>query len=114
MNDPLYLLQTELKLSEIESRLFLHLVKKGRRTIQQISSDLKCSRQEADKAAQNLENFGMIIQISQSVYMPLHPRFAVVNRYRKMCKEDNLPFHRNVLIDNIGVIMEKYFDRINV
>jgi hypothetical protein len=57
---------------------------------------------------------GMIVHISELAYMPLHPRFAIVNRYREKCREDNVQFRRNVLIDNLGVILEKYFDHINV
>jgi sugar-specific transcriptional regulator TrmB len=114
MNDPLPVLQTELRLSKNESRLFLYLVKTGRRTIDQISADLNCSRHEANKTAQALVDLGMIVHISELAYMPLHPRFAIVNRYREICREDNVPFRRNVLIDNIGIVLEKYFDHINV
>ena len=114
MNNPLLVLQTQLGLSKNESTLFLYLIKTGRRTLDQITADLDYTEYEAEKTAQALVDLGMIISVSQFVYIPLHPRFAIVNRYREKCQEDNLPFRRNVLIDNLGIIMEKYFDSANV
>jgi predicted transcriptional regulator len=114
MNDLLCILQTELGLSKNESGLFVYLVKGGRRTIDQISADLNYTSHDASVAAQALVDMGMIVHISERAYMPLHPRFAIVNRYREKCREDNVQFRRNVLIDNLGVILEKYFDHINV
>ncbi|MFZ0326225.1 MAG: helix-turn-helix domain-containing protein [Nitrososphaeraceae archaeon] len=114
MKDPLIVLQTELKLSERESELFLHMVKTGRRSVDQISLDLNCSREVAEKTARSLVDFGMIIQMSCNEYTPLHPRFAIVNRYRERCKEDNIPFRRNELIDHVGAVMAEYYEHINV
>jgi hypothetical protein len=52
----------------------------------------------------------MIINISQLEYEALHPRFAISNRYRRRCQEDNIQFKKNLLIDNIGIILERPFE----
>jgi hypothetical protein len=52
----------------------------------------------------------MIISISQSEYESLHPRFAISNRYRRLCEEDNIPFGKKLLIDNIGIVLELPFE----
>lgn len=114
MRDPLIVLQTELKLSERESQLFVHMVKTGRRSIDQISLELNYSREAAEKTVRSLVDLGMIIQMSSYEYTPLHPRFAIANRYRERCKEDNIPFRRNELIDHVGAVMAEYYERINV
>jgi predicted transcriptional regulator len=114
MRDPLIVLQTELKLSKLESEIFLHMVKTGRRSVDQISLDLNCSREMAEKTARSLVDLGMIIEMSSHEFTPLHPRFAIVNRYRQRCKEDNIPFRRNELIDHLGAVMAEYYDHINV
>ena len=114
MNDVLRVLQNQLRLSENEAVLFVYLIKNGSRTIDQIRTDLDCTSYEADQSALALVDKGMIVQISKLSYMPLHPRFAIVNRYREKCREDNIPFHRNALIDSIGSRMEKYFEHTNV
>lgn len=55
-----------------------------------------------------LERKGMIIEITPRVFRSLHPRFAVVNRYRKVCEIKNIPFKKNVKIDNLAIMVEKY------
>jgi len=71
---------------------------------------LKFSEGEASKVAKSLVEKGMIINISQSEYESLHPRFAISNRYRRLCEENNIPFKKNLLIDNIGIVLEQPFE----
>lgn len=75
-----------------------------------IAESLKRSEEEASKVANSLVEKGMIINISQSEYETLHPRFAISNRYRRRCEEDNVPFKKNLLIDNIGIVLERPFE----
>jgi hypothetical protein len=60
--------------------------------------------------ASSLVGKGMIINISQSEYESLHPRFAISNRYRRLCEEENIPYRKNLLIDNIGIVLEIPFE----
>ncbi len=103
-------LTSELKLSKEESKTFLFIVKNGRKQMEKIAESLKFSEEEASKVANSLVEKGMIINISQSEYESLHPRFAISNRYRRLCEEDNIPFRKNLLIDNIGIVLELPFD----
>ncbi len=114
MNDESRDLKTHLGLSENEAVLFIYLIKNGSRSIDQIRIYLACTNYEADQTARALVDKGMIAQISKLSYTPLHPKFAIVNRYREKCREDNIPFNRNALIDSIGSRMEKYFEHTNV
>jgi sugar-specific transcriptional regulator TrmB len=101
---------SELKLSKQESKTFLFLVKNGRKDVKKIAESLESSEQEASNVADSLVAQGMIINISGSEYESLHPRFAISNRYRRRCEEDNIPFGKNLLIDNIGIILERPFE----
>jgi hypothetical protein len=101
---------SELKLSKEESKLFLFIVKNGRKDMEKIAGSLKLSEKEASMAANSLVDKGMIINISRSEYESLHPRFAISNRYRRLCQEGNIPFKKNLLIDNIGIVLERPFE----
>ena len=103
-------LTSELKLSQEESKAFLFIVKNGRKHPEKIAETLKFSEGEASKVAKSLVEKGMIINISQSEYESLHPRFAISNRYRRLCEENNIPFKKNLLIDNIGIVLEQPFE----
>ena len=103
-------LTSELKLSQEESKAFLFIVKNGRNHTEKIAQALKFSEEEASKAAKSLVEKGMIINISLSEYESLHPRFAISNRYRRLCEENNITFKKNPLIDNIGIILERPFE----
>ena len=103
-------LASELKLSQEESKAFLFIVKNGRNHTEKIAQALKFSEEEANKAAKSLVEKGMIINISLSEYESLHPRFAISNRYRRLCEENNITFKKNPLIDNIGIILERPFE----
>ena len=83
-------LTSELKLSQEESKAFLFIVKNGRNHTEKIAQALKFSEEEASKAAKSLVEKGMIINISLSEYESLHPRFAISNRYRRLCEENNM------------------------
>jgi hypothetical protein len=78
--------------------------------VKKIAESLELSEKEASNVADSLVAKGMIIDISRSEYESLHPRFAISNRYRRRCEEDNIPFGKNMLIDNIGIILERPFE----
>jgi biotin operon repressor len=99
-----------LKLSKEESKTFVFIVKNGRKHVEKIAESLKFSEEDASKVANSLVEKGMIINISQSDYESLHPRFAISNRYRRLCEEGNNPLRRNLLIDNIGIVLEIPFE----
>jgi hypothetical protein len=52
----------------------------------------------------------MIIDITATEYEALHPMFAITNRYKRRCQEDNIAFKKNLKIDAIGKLLEPPYD----
>lgn len=103
-------LVSELKISEEEAKVFVLIVKNGMMDHQDISNLLGYSVQDAKKIAESLINKGMIIEFTATKYESLHPRFAITNRYKKRCQEDNIVFKKNLKVDNIGKLLERPYD----
>ena len=101
---------SELKISKEEAKVFVSIVEKGKMDLEQISNISGSSIKEAKRIAESLITKGMIIEFSSSEYESLHPRFAITNRYKKRCQEDNITFKKNMKIDNIGKILERPYD----
>jgi predicted transcriptional regulator len=100
----------ELKISVEEANVFVSIVKNGMMDPQEISNLLGYSVQDAKKIAESLINKGMIINFTTTEYESLHPRFAITNRYKKRCQEDNIVFKKNLKVDNIGKSLERPYD----
>lgn len=101
---------TELKLSDEESESFLFIIKNGKSNLEKIAEPSKFSKNIVHDTLESLVEKGMIINVSASEYESLHPKFAVVNRYRRLCQNDNLPFKKNLLIDAIGTVLQRPFE----
>lgn len=102
------LLFSELKLSEYEVMIFLALMKSEKTTSPEFKKYINFSPEIIIENARKLEQKGMIIEINKNEFQALHPRFAIVNRYRKLCQENNIQFKKNIKIDNLGILLEKY------
>lgn len=102
--------KTELKLSDLEIELFLLLVSKGMMTLEQISSNLNLNTQTSNEIINSLVKKNMIIEYSVNLFETFHPRFAIINRYKTLCIENNTIFKKNLLIDNLAIALEKSFD----
>lgn len=102
---------SELKISEDEAKVFVAIVKRGKMDSAKISDALGWNdeRRAADVAKSLMER-GMVIDITKTEFESLHPRFAITNRYRRRCEEDGIPFKKNLLVDNIGIVLEKPFE----
>ena len=101
---------SELKLSPIQAKTFLLITWYGKMTSLQIAHKLKISSESAQKTATQLMDLGAFIDISETEFEAMHPRFTAVNMYRKMCERENIEFKRNKIVDNIGVILEQAYD----
>lgn len=75
-----------------------------------IAKDLNISKDEANQAATSLIKNGGFIDITKTEFESMHPRFAVVNMYRRMCERENIVFKKNLLVDNISIVLEKPYD----
>lgn len=102
------LLIEELQISNAEVDIFLILIKEEKCTIERLGMLTNKTLTEISQILKELEKKGMVIEINKQVYRSLHPRFAVVNRYRKVCEIMNTPFKKNLKIDNLAIMVEKY------
>jgi sugar-specific transcriptional regulator TrmB len=101
---------SELRISEDEAKAFLAIVKKGKMDAVKLSDAFGWNEQRALAAAKSLVGRGMAIEITETEFESLHPRFAITNRYRRRCEEDGIPFKKNLKIDNIGIVLEKPYE----
>lgn len=109
-NNNIEVLESELKISKEEAKLFILIIYNGRMDTRKIAQMLDWSVNKADEMAKLLISRGMIIDITKTEYESLHPRFAVANRYRRRCQEDNIPFTKNLKVDKIGCILERPYN----
>jgi predicted transcriptional regulator len=101
---------SELRLTPIQTKVYVLVVKKGKMSAQDIAQNLGISEDDAHQAATSLIQNGGFIDITKTEFESMHPRFAVVNMYRRMCERENIPFKKNLLVDNISIILEKPYD----
>jgi hypothetical protein len=103
-------LTSELKLSPIQAKVFLLITCFGKMSAHTIAEKLKISHDDALRIAKDLMALGAFIDISETEFEAMHPRFTAVNMYRKLCERENMEFKRNKIVDNIGVLLEKPYD----
>jgi hypothetical protein len=103
-------LVSEIKLEPIQAKIYLLVTCYGKMSSELIAEKLKISNNDAKKASKDLMSLGAFIDISDTEFEAMHPRFTAVNMYRKMCERQNIEFKRNKIVDNIGVILEKPYD----
>jgi hypothetical protein len=103
-------LVSEIKLTEIQAKIFLHIVLNGRMNTSQISNDLHITLDDATQNSKKLVELGGFIDMPDDEFETMHPRFTAVNMYRKMCEREQKEFKKNLAIDNIGVALEVSYD----
>ena len=101
---------SEIKLTEIQAKIFLLVVTKGKMSSKQISENLEISSSDALDNSKNLMDLGAFIDMPNDEFEAMHPRFTAVNMYRKMCERERVEFKKNLTVDNIGVVLEKPYD----
>ena len=104
------LLVSEIKLSPIQARIFLLVVTHGRMNAENIAKQLEIGTDEASDNSKKLMELGGFIDMPESEFEAMHPRFTAVNMYRKMCERVQIEFKKNLKVDNIGVVLEKPYD----
>ena len=104
------ILISEIKLTEIQAKIFLLVVTKGKMSSKQISENLEISSSDALDNSKNLMDLGAFIDMPNDEFEAMHPRFTAVNMYRKMCEREKIEFKKNLTVDNIGISLEKPYD----
>ena len=103
-------LVSEVKLTSLQAKIFLLVSIGGQMSYQQIAKKLKISQKDSQENSKQLMKLGAFIDMSETDFEAMHPRFTVVNMYRKMCEREGLTFKRNKIVDNIGVALERQYD----
>ena len=100
----------DLQLSKVETQIFLLIISQGMLKIDQISIELNLDKSHCREIIESLINKNMIIEFSKNLFESFHPRFAIINRYKRLCLEKDVPWRKNAMIDNLAIILEQPFE----
>jgi len=101
---------SEVRLTNSQAEVFLLVTLNGKMSVSQISKSLEISADDALETSQKLIELGGFIDMPETEFEAMHPRFTAVNMYRKMCERENIDFKKNSIVDNIGVVLEDPYD----
>ena len=101
---------SEVRLTKNQAEVFLLVTLKGKMSANQIAKSLEISAEDALETSQKLVELGGFIDMSETEFEAMHPRFTAVNMYRRMCERENIDFKKNLIVDNIGVVLEDPYD----
>ena len=103
-------LMLEVRLTNSQAEVFLLVTLNGKMSVSQISKSLEISADDALETSQKLIELGGFIDMPETEFEAMHPRFTAVNMYRKMCERENIDFKKNSIVDNLGVALEEPYD----
>ena len=98
---------SEVRLTKNQADVFLLVTLEGKMEVNQIAKSLDISTGDALETSQKLVDLGGFIDMSKTEFEAMHPRFTVVNMYRRMCERENIDFKKNLVVDNIGIALEE-------
>ena len=100
------------RLTNSQAEVFLLVTLNGKMSVSQISKSLEISADDALEISQKLIELGGFIDMPETEFEAMHPRFTAVNMYRKMCERENIDFKKNSIVDNIGIALEEQYDNV--
>jgi len=103
---------SEVRLTKNQTEVFLLVTLNGKMSVSQISKSLEISTDDALETSQKLIELGGFIDMPETEFEAIHPRFTAVNMYRKMCERENIDFKKNSNVDNIGIALEEPYDNV--
>ena len=101
---------SEIKLTKNQADVFLLVVLGGKMSVSEIARLSDITVDEARKTSEKLVELGGFIDMPETEYEAMHPRFTAVNMYRRMCERENIDFKKNSVVDNIGIALEEPYD----
>ena len=101
---------SEVRLTKNQAEVFLLVVLKGKMSANQIAKSLEITAENALETSQKLVDLGGFIDMPETEFEAMHPRFTAVNMYRKMCERENNDFKKNSIVDNLGIALEEPYD----
>ena len=72
---------SEIRLSDIQAKIFLQIIMNGRMTSKEIAEKLGITENMANENSNQLIQLGGLIDYTETEFEALHPRFASVNMY---------------------------------
>jgi len=103
---------SEVRLTKNQAEVFLLVTLNGKMPVSQISKSLEISADDALETSQKLIELGGFIDMPETEFEAMHPRFTAVNMYRIMCERENIDFKKNSIVDNIGIALEEPYDNV--
>ena len=101
---------SEIRLTKNQADVFLLVVLEGKMSVGEIAKLSDITVDEARETSQKLVELGGFIDMPETEYEAMHPRFTAVNMYRRMCERENIDFKKNSVVDNIGIALEEPYD----
>ena len=101
---------SEVRLTKNQAEVFLLVTLKGKMSVNKIAELSDMTIDEAKETSQELVGLGGFIDMPETEYEAMHPRFTAVNMYRRMCERENIDFKKNLVVDNIGIALEDPYD----
>ena len=101
---------SEVRLTKNQAEVFLLVVLKGKMSANQIAESLEITVDDALETSQRLVELGGFIDMPETEFEAMHPRFTAVNMYRRTCERENIDFKKNLVVDNIGIALEDPYD----
>ena len=95
-----------INLTDKEAQIFLFLIINGESTVARISAALKLSLVESEQELFNLIEKGLILELSGK-YQTFHPKFSIINAYRRHCQKIGIEFKKNLQIDSLASSLER-------
>ena len=103
------LLISKINLSTVEAQIFLYLIKNDRTPLEKISNDLNLTIKESRQILNDLIEKGLILELS-GMYQTFHPKFSIINAYRRQCVTMGTEFKKNNQIDNLASSVERMYE----
>jgi predicted transcriptional regulator len=97
---------SKINLTDEEAQIFIFLIVNGESTATSISSVLNLTLEESERQLSNLLEKGLILEMSGK-YQTFHPKFSIINAYRRYCQKMGIEFKKNLQIDSLASSLEK-------
>jgi len=97
-------------LETVQAKTYLLVTCGGRMSSDMISERLDITVSEAQDAASSLVDLGAFINMTDTEFEAMHPRFTAVNMYRRICERRQIAFGRNRIVDAMGAALEQPYD----
>lgn len=97
---------SKIYLSEIEAEIFLYLIRNDKTPPEKISNDLNIPLKAAEQLLDGLVEKGLILELS-GMYQTFHPKFSIINAYRRHCLKMGIEFKKNVQVDSLASSVER-------